>query len=176
MLHRMRWAHDAPNSLSPRRRRPRRPSARRRRRTRTRTRCPNTCSRSTSASSARPCGITLGVRRHRRDAVAVTASARGRGGLRTHRFEDLLKAHTARLDRLKACKAEIVKAPTPKAMTETPLEGARAQRLFCSGSRRWRQTCSVHAGRDDDPQGEDDGGQVSPLRNPSPFRVTMHPC
>ena len=53
----------------------------------------------------------------------MTASARGRGGLRTHRFEDLLKAHTARLDRLKACKAEIVKAPTPKAMTETPLEG-----------------------------------------------------
>ena len=38
-------------------------------------------------------------------------------------FEDLLKAHTARLDALKACKAEIVKAPTPKAMTETPLEG-----------------------------------------------------
>ena len=60
---------------------------------------------------------------HRRDAVAVTASARWRGGLRTHRFEDLLKAHTARLDALKACKAEIVKAPTPKAMTETPLEG-----------------------------------------------------
>ena len=26
-------------------------------------------------------------------------------------------------DALKACKAEIVKAPTPKAMTETPLEG-----------------------------------------------------
>ena len=44
-----------------------------------------------------------------------------------------MKAHTARLDALKACKAEIVKAPTPKAMTETPLEGARAQRLFCSG-------------------------------------------
>ena len=64
-----------------------------------------------------------GVRRHRRDVVAVTASARWRGGLRTHRFEDLLKAHTARLDALKACKAEIVKAPTPKAMTETPLEG-----------------------------------------------------
>ena len=81
-------------------------------------------------------------------------------------FEDLLKAHTARLDALKACKAEIVKAPTPKAMTETPLEGARAQRLFCSGSRRWRQTCSVHAGRDDDPQGEDDGGQVSLLGRP----------
>merc|ERR1719394_887962 len=38
-------------------------------------------------------------------------------------FKDLLKAHTARLDALKACKAEIVKAPTPKAMTETPLEG-----------------------------------------------------
>ena len=27
------------------------------------------------------------------------------------------------LDNVKACKAEIVKAPTPKAMTETPLEG-----------------------------------------------------
>ena len=27
------------------------------------------------------------------------------------------------IDALKACKAEIVKAPTPKAMTETPLEG-----------------------------------------------------
>ena len=53
----------------------------------------------------------------------MTASARWRGGLRTRRFEDLLKAHTARLDALKACKAEIVKAPTPKAMTETPLEG-----------------------------------------------------
>ena len=95
-------------------------------------------------------------------------------------FEDLLKAHTARLDALKACKAEIVKAPTPKAMTETPLEGARAQRLFCSGSRRWRQTCSVHAGRDDDPQGEDDGGQVSPLwtaarETPSLVpHITMH--
>ena len=38
-------------------------------------------------------------------------------------FEDLLKVHTARLDALKACKAEIVKAPTPKPMTETPLEG-----------------------------------------------------
>jgi hypothetical protein len=62
-------------------------------------------------------------RRHRRDVVAVTASARWRGGLRTHRFEDLLKMHTARLDALKACKAEIVKAPTPKPMTETPLEG-----------------------------------------------------
>lgn len=37
-------------------------------------------------------------------------------------FEDLLKAHTARLDALKACKAEVLKAPTPKAMTETPLE------------------------------------------------------
>ena len=34
-----------------------------------------------------------------------------------------LAPHTARLDALKACKAEIVKAPTPKAMTETPLEG-----------------------------------------------------
>ena len=63
----------------------------------------------------------------------MTASARWRGGLRTHRFEDLLKAHTARLDALKACKAEIVKAPTPKAMTETPLEGARTQRLFVRG-------------------------------------------
>ena len=95
-------------------------------------------------------------------------------------FEDLLKAHTARLDALKACKAEIVKAPTPKAMTETPLEGARAQRLFCSGSRRWRQTCSVHAGRDDDPQGKDDGGQVSPRGRPrarDPLlvpHITMH--
>ena len=97
-------------------------------------------------------------------------------------FEDLLKAHTARLDALKACKAEIVKAPTPKAMTETPLEGARAQRLFCSGSRRWRQTCSVHAGRDDDPQGEDDGRQVSPLGRRRPREtpsllvphITMH--
>ena len=45
-------------------------------------------------------------------------------------FEDLLKAHTARLDALKACKAEIVKAPTPKAMTETPLEGARPSVFF----------------------------------------------
>ena len=71
--------------------------------------------------SAGPCGNHIG--RHRRDVVAATASARWRGGLRTHRFEDLLKAHTARLDALKACKAEIVKAPTPKAMTETPLEG-----------------------------------------------------
>ena len=37
--------------------------------------------------------------------------------------DGVLRNHTARLDALKACKAEIVKAPTPKAMTETPLEG-----------------------------------------------------
>ena len=70
--------------------------------------------------AARPEGLDA---RRVRLGQRLTASARWRGSLRTHRFEDLLKAHTARLDALKACKAEIVKAPTPKAMTETPLEG-----------------------------------------------------